>query len=122
MIFKLLTFGGYYLLIEAFTDGLENNNKARMECGLSALKPSVYNKYLDKDKFFEYIMDKFIIYEIPSIQHNFLSTHYFISRVLHALVTKGEQVTNTEFVKFYSSLPPTGNYSPVQVYLLKKVK
>jgi len=120
-IHTLLDFGGYYLLIEAFTDGLENNNKARTESGLPSLKPSIYNTYFDKEKFFKYIQDKFIVYEVPTIQHNFLSTHYFISRVLHALVTKGKQVTNTEFVKFYSTLPPTGNYSPVQVYLLKKV-
>lgn len=115
-IHRVLKPGGYYLMIEAFTDGLINNNKARVECGLPELHEAPFNKYLDKELFFQWMGTKFTSCE----PNNFLSSHYFVSRVLHALVTKGEQKKNTEFVKFFSFLPPIGNYSPIQSFILRK--
>lgn len=116
---------GHYLMIECFTDGLMNNNKARSECGLTELKEAYHNKYFDKELLAEAVRGKFSIMEPSQLDgrlspYNFLSSHYFIARVLHALVTKGEQIKNTEFVKFFSFLPPVGNYSPIQAYVLRK--
>ncbi len=116
-IHRVLKPNGYYLMIEGFTDGLINNNKARMECGLPEIKAATFNKLIDKEIFLKTINGRFFITED---QHNFLSSHYFISRVLHALVTKGEQIKNTEFVKFFSYLPPIGNYSPIQAFTMTK--
>jgi len=119
----------YYLMIECFTDGLINNNKARQECGLSEIKAAYHNKYFEKDAFFEAIKNIFNIIDPGQLypdrgpalfSTNFLSSHYFIARVLHPLVTKGEWKRNTEFVKFFSFLPPFGNYSPIQAYILQK--
>lgn len=121
-IHRILKPNGYYLLIEAFTDGLKNCNKARTECGLPELKPAKHNLYLDKKKFLDAIESKFIIIDQDQVEHNFLSSHYFISRVLHPLVTKGKNIKNTEFVQFFNSfLMPIGNYSQIQAYLLKKI-
>lgn len=116
---------GHYLMIECFTDGQMNNNKARKECGLVELKEAYHNKYFDKELFVEANRGRFTIMEPSQLDSrlppsNFLSSHYFIARVLHALVTKGEQIKNTEFVKFFSFLPPIGNYSPIQAYVLRK--
>lgn len=36
-------------------------------------------------------------------------------------MTKGDWVQNTEFVKFFSFLPPIGNYAPIKAYILQKV-
>ena len=110
----------YFLMIECFTDGLMNNNKARQECGLPPLKERFHNKYFNKEDFFKEIEGMFSLEELDNFQYNFLSSHYFISRVLHPLVTKGNQTKNTEFVKFFSFLPPIGNYSPLQGYIFKK--
>lgn len=125
---RVLKPGGYYLMIEGFTDGWINNNKARKECGLPELKVSFHNKYFEKKRFFQNIKDIFTVLEPSQLgvgweglfPTNFLSSHYFISRVLHALITKGEHIPNTEFVKFFSFLPPVGNYSPIQLYILKR--
>jgi ubiquinone/menaquinone biosynthesis C-methylase UbiE len=125
---RILKPDGYYLMIEGFTDGWINNNKARRECGLPELKVSFHNKYFEKKRFFQSISDIFAVFEPTQIgvewkrlfPTNFLSSHYFIARVLHALITKGENIPNTEFVKFFSFLPPIGNYSPIQVYILKR--
>lgn len=125
---RVMKEGGHYLMIEAFTDGLENNNRARRECGLSDLKAAYHNMYFDKDRLSKAIDGIYQRVE-PSefggnsgfdFSPNFLSSHYFIARVLHALVTKGAQLKNTEFVKFFSYLPPAGNYSPIQAYILRK--
>ena len=43
-----------------------------------------------------------------------------MSRAVYPSVTKREVLYNTHFVKFFSVLPPMGNYSPIQVYLLKR--
>jgi ubiquinone/menaquinone biosynthesis C-methylase UbiE len=128
-IARVLKPGGSYLMIECFTDGLDNNNRARQECGLGEIKAAYHNKYFEKDVCFKEITDWFTVvspdesngqksFEIP--ESNFLSSHYFIARVLHPLVTRGTAVKNTEFVKFFSFLPPTGNYSPIQAYVLRK--
>ena len=127
-IHRILKNNGHYFMIEAFTDGLESNNKARTECGLEPLAARYHNRYFDKKLFFSAIQNLFDIIDpekfndsvSENIQTNFLSSHYFIARVLHPLVTKGKQIKNTEFVKFFSFLPPIGNYSPVQAVLLKK--
>ncbi len=126
---RILKPSGYYLMIECFTDGLINKNKARKECGLSELEEAYHNKYFDKDFFFQFIKGKFRVIESDRfgsdenghvLHSNFLSSHYFIARVLHPLVTKGDWVRNTEFVNFFSFLPPIGNYSPIQAYILQK--
>jgi ubiquinone/menaquinone biosynthesis C-methylase UbiE len=116
-IYRVLKPNGYYLMIEGFTDGLINNNKARMECGLPEIKAASFNRLIDKKLFFKAVGGKF---SVTGESYNFLSSHYFISRVLHGLVTKGEQIKNTEFVKFFSFLPPIGNYSPLQAFILTK--
>ena len=116
-IHRILKPRGKFLLIECFTDGLENLNRARVECGLRALKSKPWNHYIDKDVFMGAVSS---IFNLLSCQSNFLSSHYFTTRVLHALVTKGKQIKNTEFVKFFSYLPPMGNYSPLQAFLMEK--
>ena len=116
-IHRILKPKGKFLLIECFTDGLENLNRARKECGLPVLKSKPWNHYIDKDVFVGAVGQ---LFNLLPCQSNFLSSHYFVSRVLHALVTKGKQIKNTEFVKFFSYLPPMGNYSPLQAFLLEK--
>lgn len=123
-VHRVLRPGGHYLMIECFTDGLQNNNKAREECGLEGLNEAYHNRYFDKDQLFGSITDLFTSVQPSSdnsvLQSNFLSSHYFIARVLHPLVTKGTAIKNTEFVKFFSMLPPYGNYSPIQSFILRK--
>ena len=120
-IHRVLADDGYYLMIECFTDGLDNNNAARVECGLEPLGSSEFNTYFDKDRFCEFVKGKFVFIESTGWQYNFLSSHYFISRVLHALVTRGDQIKNTAFVKFFADYKPIGNFSPLQCHVLQRV-
>jgi SAM-dependent methyltransferase len=124
-IAKVLKPNALYLMIEGFADGLRNYNKARAECGLPEVKEAIHNRNFEKDKLFLGIRDLFTIVEGSelgkyAIASNFLSSHYFVSRVLYPAMTKGEVVRNSEVAKFLSFLPPMGNYSTIQAYVLRK--
>ncbi len=124
-IAKVLKRKAYYLMIEGFTDGLRNYNRARSECGLPEVKEALHNKNFEKDEIFGGIRDLFTIVDGSqlgkySMASNFLSSYYFVSRVLYPALTKGEVVRNSEVAKFFSFLPPIGNYSTIQAYLLRK--
>jgi ubiquinone/menaquinone biosynthesis C-methylase UbiE len=124
-IARVLKPNGYYLMIEGFADGLRNYNIARSECGLPEVKEALHNKNFEKDRLFAGIGDLFTVVEGSdlgkySIASNFLSSHYFVSRVLYPAMTKSEVVRNSEVAKFFSFLPPMGNYSTIQAYVLRK--
>lgn len=115
--------GGFWICVEAFTDGLETLNAARAEMGLPPNQQPHHNMWFDKPWFLETINP---LFEVVNEDHpelappNFLSSHYFISRVMYPSCTKREVLYNTHFVKFFRFLPPIGNYSPIQVYLLRR--
>ena len=124
-ISKVLKPNAFYLMIEGFADGLRNYNRARSECGLAEVKEALHNKNFEKDKLFAGIDDVFTLVEGSelgkyAITSNFLSSHYFVSRVLYPAMTKSEVVRNSEVAKFFSFLPPMGNYSTIQAYVLRK--
>jgi ubiquinone/menaquinone biosynthesis C-methylase UbiE len=129
-IHRVLRPGGYYLMIEAFTDGLELSNKARKQLGLEPIGPPYHNRFMDKA---EVLAKAGSLFQgppdgaagvVPPPAGNFLSTHYFLSRVFYPAVTRAEVVRNSEFVLFFSQFlgdrPPVGNYSPIQAFLFRK--
>jgi ubiquinone/menaquinone biosynthesis C-methylase UbiE len=119
---RVLADDGYLILIEAFTDGLENLNRARTELGLPENTPPAFNRWLDDTRFRQWLEKNFAIETDSALPPgNFLSTHYFISRVLYPAITKREVLYNTEFVKFFRFLPAQGDYAPIRLYLLRRL-
>ena len=115
--------GGHFVLIEAFTDGIDNLNRARTELGLPENMVPPYNLWFDTRHFLSVVNGLFEI--VPAEGNgipprNFLSSHYFISRVLYPAVTQRDVIYNTEFVRFFRFLPPQGDFSPIQLYLMRK--
>jgi ubiquinone/menaquinone biosynthesis C-methylase UbiE len=123
---RVLRPGGHFLCVEAFTDGLADLNAARAELGLPPNQQPHHNLWFDKAWFERTIAGEFEQVDLaterdPSLPvPNFLSSHYFISRVLYPAITKAEVRYNTHLVKFFSFLPAMGNYSPIQFYLLRR--
>jgi SAM-dependent methyltransferase len=123
---RVLRPGGHFVCIEAFTDGLEQLNAARGELGLQPNVQPHHNIWFDKQWFLKTAAPFFEVVDLaaendPSLPPpNFLSSHYFMSRVVYPSATKREVLYNTHFVKFFSVLPPMGNYAPIQLYLLKR--
>jgi SAM-dependent methyltransferase len=121
---RVLKPGGHLVLIEAFTDGADNLNRARAEVGLPANPIPPHNLWFDKPAFtslVETLFEEPIANGSPELPpRNFLSSHYFVSRVLYPAVTRREVLYNTELVKFFRFLPPQGDYSPIQLYFMRK--
>jgi ubiquinone/menaquinone biosynthesis C-methylase UbiE len=123
-IARVLRPGGHYICIEAFTDGHQMMNQARDELGLPAIPQAHHNLWFDKGWFRESVAGAFEVVDLkvkPELpQENFMSSHYFVSRVLYPAVSKREPLYNTAFVSFFGFLPPSGNFSPIQLFLLKR--
>jgi SAM-dependent methyltransferase len=126
-IISLVKPGGYLLFIEAFLSGLNNLNNARSEFSLASIPPAYHNKYLS-DNFFSH--PELTQCHLPnfSLAPNTLSTHYYVSRVLHAVLLQqqGDKnfKRNSHFVHFLSSALPDGigNYAPLQFRIFRKRK
>lgn len=111
---------GLLLFIECFASGLSNLNAARREFGLSALPEAHHNLYLG-DRFFATPR----LTEFDLSQRHELSTHYFVSRVLHPwfLTLSGQQFArNSHFVSFFSRGLPDGigEYAPLRFLAFTK--
>lgn len=125
-IARVLRIGGHYICIEAFTDGLAELNEAREQLGLAANAQPDHNLWLDKQWFFRAVEAWAEVRDPASLgdeslpASNFLSSHYFISRVVYPALTRREVLYNTHFVKFFAFLPPMGNYAPIQLFVLRK--
>lgn len=121
---NLVKENGILILLECFESGLKNLNEARAEYGLSEMRPSFHNMYLR-----ESILDEELTgcerESGPSIpQENFLSSHYYITRVLHDLSLQGKPfIRNSHFVRFLSDAVPKtiGNYSPIKLYVYRRL-
>lgn len=111
---------GRLILLEAYEDGLKELNRARQEIGLSIVPPAYHNLHLDKKLVVDYLgTEKLKFIE----ENNFLSTHYFGSRVLYpalAGMAQKEIIYNSAFVNFFASLPSYGNYAHIKILLFKK--
>lgn len=123
---RVLKKGGHFLCIEAFEDSLDELNAARDELGLPPNEVPYHNLWFGKEWFLRTIEPDFEIVDVAAANDptlptpNFLSSHYFISRAVYPAVTKREVLYNTHFVKFFSTLPPMGDYAPIQFYVLRK--
>jgi len=115
--------GGKLLFIEGFKSSLANLNKARNEFDLQPISPAYHNLYLS-DNFFDRPDIRPFVRDGSLFPSNFLSTHYFVSRVLHPILISGKPFKrNTEFVRFFSLALNqfVGDYSPLKLYMFEKV-
>lgn len=117
--------GGTLLFIESFSSSLARLNEARSEFDLPHIPPAHHNLYLPDDFFKVQQLEPFRTdgFFIPS---NFLSTHYYVTRVLHAIFTPEDKPfkRNSEFVKFFTGAlnQNVGDYSPLKLYIFEKAE
>ena len=114
---RLVKPGGLFIFIEAFQSGLEYLNLARAEQSIDPLPPAFHNLYLPDD-FFN--LPELQAYPGNTISEHFLSTHYYVSRVLHPAwldLQKKEFIRNSHFVRFFSGAlaQGIGQYAPLRL-------
>ena len=113
---------GLCVFIECYQSGLDNLNAARSEFELKPIPPAHHNLYL-ADDFFE--LDSLVDFGdlLADNPKTFLSTHYFVSRVLHEMVLGDRPfVRNSHYVKFMSQAlaQNVGEYAPIQARIFRR--
>lgn len=111
---------GRIILLETFTDGLQELNKAREELGFPPIKAAPFNLHLDKQKVISHF--KSLGFKLI-IEDNFLSTYYFWTRVIYPAVAKScnsKIVFNSKIDEFFSLLPSYGNFGHIKILGFKK--
>ncbi len=118
-----LKMGGIYIMVESFIEPLHELNRARKEVKLPPIEPSYQNKYLS-DRMV-YRMQFMGLQEItPCVASNYLSSHFFLTRVFHWLVRpEGGKLKANHVVRFFDqAIPPgIGNYAPIRFRLFRRV-
>jgi SAM-dependent methyltransferase len=123
-IVELAKPGAALIFIESFRGGLDNLNAARAEFSLEPVPPAIHNLPLP-DNFFDEPDLVEIDFTKMGFAENALSTHFFVSRVLHevALKSMGAKFKrNSHFVRFLSTALPDaiGDYAPLRIKTLMK--
>jgi len=112
---------GRIVLLETFSDGLEELNKAREELGLPPIKAAAFNLHLDKQNVVRHL--KNFGFEL-FIEDNFLSTYYFGTRVIYPALAKAcncKLVFNSKIDEFFSLMPSYGNLAHIKILGFKKI-
>lgn len=117
---KIVKPNGKLVLLEAFSDGLEELNQARSEIGLEPIPPAYHNLHLKKDLVIEHLSKNgFSLIE----ENNFLSTYYFGTRVIYPALAKANNVKtvfNSKIDSFFSNFPSYGNFAHIKILCFKK--
>ena len=115
--------GGMLLFFEAFMSALENLNTARKEFDIPAMEPAHHNLYLPGGFFDHSRLEPYP--PVPELAPaNFLSTHYYVTRVLHPIFLQDRPFKrNSEFVKFFTQAlrENVGDYSPLKLFVFTRV-
>ena len=119
---RLVRDKGLFFCIECMKAPLDNLNQARNEYGLQPIKASFHNLYMDEAVFSN--LGNFVKWEKDGLtDKNFLSTHYYVNRVLYDLSLQGKEFKmNSHFVSFFTNAfaPNIGEYSPIQYFCFMK--
>jgi SAM-dependent methyltransferase len=97
------------LLIEGYESPHRELNEARREFQLPDLSPAHHNLLLPEDLFglFDSLIDE--TREVLGVYPHHLSSHYYVTRVLHEHVAKNHDfVRNSRFVQFFDTALPPG--------------
>ncbi len=119
-IWKALKKGGIYVMCEDTLEGLKKINELRKMVDLYEIPMRWHNLYLSEGKIFSNITDKFSLEVID----NFGSLYYIASRVFNGKLAniEGKEPDYLHPINVIAGkLPSIGDYSPLKIFVLKKI-
>ncbi|MDH5581916.1 MAG: class I SAM-dependent methyltransferase [Bdellovibrionales bacterium] len=117
-----LNSGGHFIMIESFQPPLVRLNHARKEFGEAPLPVSYQNRYFN-NLLYGYMTKLGFIEKEGFLEKNYLSTHFYLTRVLHpAIRARKGRLKDTMFVEFFNQALPSavGDFSPILFHLFQK--
>jgi SAM-dependent methyltransferase len=114
--------GGMLLLSEATVQGWTMLNKFRGEWGLPAIPMPPFNRYLDEEVVIRELSTDLQLVELS----NFSSTYFVGTRLLKPLLARaagaGVDVSdpNSEWNRWFSLIPPMGDYGTQKLFVFRK--
>ncbi len=118
---NLLQPGKTCFLIENFIEGHNNFNRLRKYVGLNEIPVRWFNFFFNEKSFRETVSDNFEVTEIRNIS----SLYYLITRVIYSKICQleGKEPDYDNIIhKVSTELPAEGDYGPVKLAILKKIK
>lgn len=120
---RVLKPGGLLLLSEATLQGWRRLNALREEWGMEDIPMPPFNQYLDQEKVISAVSGEAELLELS----NFASTYYVGTRVLKPLLAKATHAPvpvadpNAEWNRWFSMLPPAGDYGTQKLFVFRKL-
>lgn len=117
-IARALKRNGRFIMLESFTDSLQNLNEARRELELSEIPIPYHNLAFDIDQVKGHL-EQWLTFEH---ENRFLSGYYFGTRLLYpAMLPKGKDPVNTSVIKdYFVGFPSCGDFSPMKILCFTK--
>jgi ubiquinone/menaquinone biosynthesis C-methylase UbiE len=119
---RVLRSGGFLLLSDATSQGLERLNALRAEWGLAAIPQPDFNLYLDEA---ELELAAGAELELVAVE-NFASSYFVATRVLKPLLAKVSDTEidvadpDAEFNRWAAQLPAAGDYGTQKLFVFRK--
>jgi len=120
---RVLKPGGLLLLSEATMQGWRRLNALRAEWGLEEIPMPLFNQYVDQDQVISAIRSEAELLDLS----NFASTYYVGTRVLKPLLAGATHAPvsvadpNAEWNRWFSQLPPGGDYGTQKLFVFRKL-
>jgi len=111
---------GKLILLEAFSDGLDELNEARSEFELGTISPAYHNLHLKKEDVISVLGKHNCVLED---EDNFLSSYFFGSRVIYPALSKALDIKmkkNSKIDLFFSNMPSIGNFAHIKILKFRK--